>query len=89
MTRIGDILVERGLVPAAQIRRALDYQRSARCGLKLGSILLGFGALSERSLLKVLGDLYGVPAVPWSFTASVSCPKFSAIRRRSPSWLRS
>jgi hypothetical protein len=72
MTRIGEVLVERGLVPAAQIRRALDYQRSARCGLKLGSILLGFGAISERGLLKVLTDLHGVPAVPWSSLSAVA-----------------
>lgn len=72
MPWIGESLAARGLVPEAQVRRALEFQRSARCGLRLGSILLGFGALPERALLKALSDLHGVPGVPWSQLSSAA-----------------
>lgn len=57
--RLGDLLLRAGVVSEMQLRTALAEQQ--RCGGKLGSILVGMGALSEDLLLKALSKQLGVP----------------------------
>ncbi|HMA64583.1 MAG: GspE/PulE family protein [Fibrobacterota bacterium] len=50
--RIGDILIEQGLITPEQLKAGLDEQRN--CGLQLGKCLTKLGFLSETKLLDVL-----------------------------------
>lgn len=50
--RIGDILIEQGLISEEQLKAGLDEQR--KCGLQLGKCLTKLGFLSEAKLLDVL-----------------------------------
>jgi len=52
-------------VSELELRRALTVQESVGGQLKLGSILMIGGVVSEHRLLRVLMDLHGVPAVSW------------------------
>src|SRR5260370_7677517 len=65
VTKIGELLISRGLVSELELRRALTVQESVGGQLKLGSILMIGGVVSEHRLLRVLMDLHGVPAVSW------------------------
>ena len=49
---IGELLVAQGLVQAAEVERALAYQRQS--GGRLGAVLVRMVALSEDALLPVL-----------------------------------
>lgn len=50
--RIGDILIEQGLITQEQLKAGLDEQK--KCGLQLGKCLTKLGFLSESKLLDVL-----------------------------------
>ena len=52
--RIGDILLERGLVTSVDLERAARYQDEI--GALFGQALLRLGALSEDMLLSVLSE---------------------------------
>jgi len=51
---IGDILIERGLVTAAQLQTAVDEQK--RTGKLLGEILIDHGAIDRLALAGALGS---------------------------------
>ncbi len=55
---IGALLLAQGLVGAAEVERALAYQRQS--GGRLGAVLVRMGALSEDSLLPVLAQQLGM-----------------------------
>ncbi len=57
--RIGEILVERGLVDEATIEKALDLQRET--GDRMAQILVDKGWLPEKQLLQALSTQLGVP----------------------------
>ena len=57
--RIGDLLVEEGLVSRADVNKALAFRQ--QYGGRIGSILVRLGALSEESLLPVLSTQLGTP----------------------------
>ena len=59
--RIGEVLLERGLITASQLDTALIHQRQS--GGRLGTTLVALGALSENRLTATLAELQGVPAV--------------------------
>lgn len=59
--RIGEVLLERGLVTAPQLAAALERQR--RGGGRIGTSLVALGALSEGQLTATLAELQGVPAI--------------------------
>ena len=52
--RLGELLLERGLLEKNMLNRALNLQRAA--GGRLGLNLLEIGAVSESNLLRVLGS---------------------------------
>ena len=61
---LGELLVERGIVSAADIQKALAFQE--QFGGRIGSILVRLGALSEETLLPVLSDQLAVPLLAGS-----------------------
>ena len=60
--RIGEILLERGLITFAQLEKALAEQK-ANGGL-LGQILIGQGAITEEEVALALTAQYGFPYLP-------------------------
>ncbi len=69
--RLGEFLIERGLIRAKDLERALDIQRVA--GGHLGTNLLEIGAVHEDRLLEAIGLLHE--------NATVSASKLQAIPR--------
>lgn len=59
--RLGELLLEQGVVSQADIGKALGFQ--LQFGGRLGGILVRLGALSEESLLPVLSRQLGVPVL--------------------------
>ena len=57
--RIGELLIERGLVQQSDVEKALQMQGNT--GGRIGSALVRIGALSEENLLVTLSDQLGVP----------------------------
>lgn len=60
--RIGDILIERGLINHKQLEQALAHQK-VHGGL-LGQILIGMGAITEEEVALALTAQYGFPFLP-------------------------
>ena len=58
---LGQILVARGAIRAADLERTLELQRSVEG--RIGSLLIRTGALSEDQLLDALSDQLGLPIV--------------------------
>lgn len=59
--RLGDLLLERGLLTPQQLAEALTLQK--RNGMRLGAALVAKGYLSEETLARALGLLLGYPVV--------------------------
>lgn len=59
--RLGEVLVDRGLVTASHVDRALWYQHNA--GGRIGAALIHLGHLAEPDFLRVLAPLVGAPAI--------------------------
>jgi general secretion pathway protein E/type IV pilus assembly protein PilB len=66
--RLGDLLVEKGLITEAQLMEALAKQKESGFSKKLGEVLVDEGFVTERQIAEVLAeqlhldfvDLYGV-----------------------------
>ena len=59
--RLGELLVERGLIDRAQLHEALGVQR--RNGMRLGDVLIACGHIEEVALTRALGDLLEIASV--------------------------
>jgi len=59
--RLGDLLVQEGVVSEAQLTHALDEQK--RLGLKLGRTLIELNFLSEDQLLQFLSQQLNIPYI--------------------------
>ncbi|MEL6114396.1 GspE/PulE family protein [Photobacterium sp. SP02] len=59
--RLGDLLVEEGIVRQEQLDLALDHQRST--GRKLGDTLISMGFLGEQQLLAFLSRQLDIPLI--------------------------
>lgn len=59
--RIGDLLVENGLITAEQLQKALAEQR--RLGSKLGRTLIDLGYVSENDMLELLSRQLSIPLI--------------------------
>ncbi|MER2490633.1 GspE/PulE family protein [Catenovulum sediminis] len=57
--RLGDLLVEEGIITEGQLMAALQQQKES--GRKLGATLIDSGAISERQLLTFLAQQLNVP----------------------------
>ena len=59
--RLGELLVERGLIDAHQLERALAHQHT--WGMRLGTALVARGDVSEGALTRVLSESLDIPLV--------------------------
>lgn len=59
--RIGEILVEQGLITEAELQTALHIQRDQ--GRPIGEVLVHMGAITERTLLQNVAHQAGVPYI--------------------------
>lgn len=59
--RLGELLVERGLITAEQLDQALDHQQ--KLSGRIGSVLVQLGFLDELALLRFLSYYYDVPEI--------------------------
>ncbi|EGR0399288.1 GspE/PulE family protein [Vibrio parahaemolyticus] len=59
--RLGDLLVEEGIVSEDQIQQALSAQRST--GQKLGDVLIDLGFITEKQMLEFLSQQLGLPLI--------------------------
>ena len=57
--KLGELLVDRGLITPVQLREALAQQRSS--GQFLGAILVAAKAIAPTTLLEVLSHHFGIP----------------------------
>jgi len=62
--RLGEILMERGLIDADQLNSALAHQR--QWGMRLGTALVAKGFVAEGMLTRVLSESLGIPMVDLS-----------------------
>lgn len=59
--RLGEILVEKGLITEEQCRQALDLQK--KTGKRLGQIIIDLGIIKEDELLQVLSKQMALPHI--------------------------
>ena len=59
--RLGDLLVEQGLITVDTLAMALETQKEQ--GVRLGEALLNLGAINERTLLRNVAHQSGVPYI--------------------------
>lgn len=59
--KLGELLIDRKLLTAAQVQEALVQQPAS--GKRLGTLLVELGALDERDLYETLAEQLGVPLV--------------------------
>jgi len=62
--RLGDLLIEDGLITREQLQRALADQRGTRD--KIGSVLIRLKLLTEEQLVGFLSKQYGIPSITLS-----------------------
>ncbi len=79
--RLGELLIERGLIAPEDLERALELQRER--GDKLGRILVDMGYLAQRDLLNALSAQLGLPIA--TLTTPPSAPELEGL---SPRFLR-
>src|SRR5271167_3070708 len=80
--RLGELLVERGLVSDDEVDRALELQRER--GDKLGKILVDLGFIANRDVLSALSDQLQVPVLTIDGPPAIS-PETETL---SPKFLR-
>ncbi|WP_070963197.1 GspE/PulE family protein [Vibrio sonorensis] len=59
--RLGDLLVEEGIISESQVEQALAAQKTT--GLKLGAALIELGFLTEHQMLTFLSQQLGLPLI--------------------------
>ena len=64
--KLGELLVDEGLLSGETLDRALSAQTRSGHDVRLGGILLGGGVVAERALLETLARLHRCPAVGWA-----------------------
>ena len=61
--KLGDILVQQGIVSQAQVDKALDRKRVHASDQRIGEILVSMGYLSEQDIRIALAKKLGIPVV--------------------------
>ncbi len=79
--RLGQLLIDRGLIATEDLDRALELQKER--GDKLGRILIDMGYLAQRDLLNALSAQLGLPVA--TLTTPPSAPELEGL---SPRFLR-
>ncbi len=83
--RIGDLLVEHGLISEPQLQQALQEQKLS--GRKLGAALVDLGYVEENALLNLLSEQLAIPFIelqhyPFDEALVQTLPEISARRYR-------
>ncbi len=83
---LGQILIDRGLIAAEDLDRALELQKERR-GEKLGKILIDMGYVAQRDLLSALSGQLGLPVAQFAtpFAGPPAAPELEGL---SPRFLR-
>ncbi|NVN97908.1 MAG: type IV-A pilus assembly ATPase PilB [Geobacteraceae bacterium] len=63
MSRLGELLVANNLITREQLARSLEEQKESAGQLRLGTILIKNGFISEQDLTSFLSKQYGVPSI--------------------------
>ena len=63
MSRLGEILVANNLITREHLAKSLEEQKESSGQLKLGTILIKNGFISEQDLTSFLSKQYGVPSI--------------------------
>jgi len=63
MSRLGDLLVANNLITREHLARSLEQQKESSGQLRLGTILINNGFISESDLTSFLSKQYGVPSI--------------------------
>ena len=61
--RLGDLLVEAGVITEEQLQKALDLQKGERKGTRLGNLLVDLGYTSDKKIVKALEQQLGIESV--------------------------
>jgi type IV pilus assembly protein PilB len=59
--RVGDLLVDRGMISAEQLAEALEYQRNSDGRKLLGNVLVELGMVQAEQVMEAVAESYGVP----------------------------
>lgn len=59
--RVGDLLVDRGMISPDQLSQALDYQRNSDGRKLLGNVLVELGFVTSEQVMEAVADSYGLP----------------------------
>ena len=59
--RVGDLLLEKGLITQAQIEQALQHQKDSGKKALLGEILVNLKFVTEAQVMEAVSESYGVP----------------------------
>lgn len=59
--RVGDLLVDRGMISPDQLSQALDYQHQSDGRKLLGNVLVELGFVSSEQVMEAVAESYGVP----------------------------
>ncbi len=78
--QLGELLVERGILSADQLKQALEHQTVKGHKRLLGEVLVELNFASEQQVLEALAESYGVPCA--SHTARIADPKVASILPR-------
>lgn len=93
--RLGEMLIQRGLISAEDLDRALEIQKER--GEKIGKILIDLGFIALRDVLAALSDQLAIPLVtidgpprrclrpkgsPPAFCGSAAASRFPWMARR-------
>ncbi len=62
--KLGDLMLERGLITSEQLTSSLEEQKST--GARLGQILIGKGLISEEQLLEMVSERLSIPKLSLS-----------------------
>jgi type IV pilus assembly protein PilB len=63
MSRLGDLLVANNLITREHLARSLEEQKESGGQLRLGTVLIKNGFISEQELTSFLSKQYGVPSI--------------------------
>ena len=66
--RIGDLLVEFGIISESELKAGLEIQSNEKSRKKLGEILVDHQFVSEKKLIEILSLQLGIPIVDPEFT---------------------
>lgn len=61
--RLGELLLDAGVITEGQISHALEAQRGAMQGQKLGAVLINLGYITDQQIVKALTEQLGYEEV--------------------------